>query len=203
MTGFNDYKYITVYAESTPNPSAMKFVTSCLLLKSNDSYEFSASSSTLKNSLFAKTLFQFPFVKGLFISTDFITITKSDTIDWGEIVNELREFIQNYLRGGNTVIDIETEKEIIQESLKTEISQSNRNETEINILNILDEYVRPAVEQDGGLISFHSFENGVVKLVLQGSCSGCPSSQMTLKSGIETLLKQMIPAVKAVEAVET
>jgi Fe-S cluster biogenesis protein NfuA len=201
MSPLIDYKYITVYAESTPNPTAMKFVASIFLVENGDCYEFSAASSSLKNSLFAKKLFEFPFVKGLFISSNFVTITKSNNIEWDKITTQLREFIQSYLREGNPVINTHSQEFESNSPIESEVI-GNVGEAEHKIMAILDEYVRPAVEQDGGLISFRSFDDGVVKVVLRGSCSGCPSSQMTLKSGIENLLKQMMPEVKSVEAVE-
>lgn len=204
MQNPNDPRYITVYAESTPNPASMKFVASNWLVTNGDAYEFSASSSTLQSSPFAKKLFEFPFVKGLFISANFITITKSEAVEWIEVTGQLREFFQNYLREGNLVVKAEALlNEMKNDDTEHIISPAKEySETENKIISIIDEYVRPAVEQDGGLITFHSFNDGIVKVTLQGSCSGCPSSQMTLKSGIENLLKQMVPGVQSVEAVE-
>ncbi len=196
----NDYKYTTVYGESTPNPSSMKFVSSSFFITNGDSYEFSADSTTLKNAPLALALFEMPFVKSLFFSSNFVTVTKTDDVEWDEIMTPLREFIQSYLREGNFVFnDVVSTQNLHAES---QIAIDQFGEAEHKIMALLDEYVRPAVEQDGGLISFKAFEDGIVKVVLQGSCSGCPSSQMTLKSGIENLLKQMMPEVKSVEAVE-
>ena len=196
----NDYIYTTVYGESTPNPSSMKFVSSRLLINDGDSYEFTPSSVNLKNAPLAKELFELPFIKSVFFSSNFITVTKTDEVEWDEITPPLREFIQSYLRKGYAIIKTINAKAESEQNTYKPIEEFG--EAEHKIIAILDEYVRPAVEQDGGLISFRAFENGIVKVVLQGSCSGCPSSQMTLKSGIENLLKQMMPEVQSVEAVE-
>ena len=196
----SNYKYITVYGESTPNPSSMKFVASNFFITNGEAHEFSADSTTLNNAPLAQALFEMPFIKSLFFSSNFVTVTKTDDVEWDEIMTPLREFIQSYLREGNPVFNNTGAEQKLR--VESQIALDQFGEAEHKIMALLDEYVRPAVEQDGGLISFKAFEDGIVKVVLQGSCSGCPSSQMTLKSGIENLLKQMMPEVKSVEAVE-
>jgi NFU1 iron-sulfur cluster scaffold homolog, mitochondrial len=193
---------ITIYAESTPNPSSMKFVSNTLLME-NGSVEFTnpleASSSPLAQQLFA-----FSGVKGVFITSNFITITKDKETDWFDITNILREFIRGYLASGEKIFTAPPEHShqedgpIITEPTKT--ASVNETEIEKQIINMLEEYVKPAVEQDGGAIYFRSFNEGVVTVALKGSCSGCPSSTLTLKAGIENLLKKMVPEVTSVVA---
>lgn len=189
-------RIITIYAESTPNPSSMKFVANTMLIEGAP-IEFTNASQTASSPL-AKKLFQFPFVKGIFISSNFITLTKQDFVEWNDIILELREFLKTYLTEGNPVLaeKVFTEKAAVVSSEKVE--EKITSEIDIKIAEILDEYIKPAVESDGGAITFKSFKDGVVTVILQGSCSGCPSSTMTLKAGIEGLLKRLVPEVKEV-----
>lgn len=182
---------ITVYAEATPNPHSMKFVANKLL--SETSFDFPNVESAT-NSEFVTQLFKFSFVKGVFIASNFVTITKEPSIEWVEIMPIIREFVKAYVESGDTIVP-----QTISE--KTGLpGEENINGAEEKIKQLLDEYVRPAVEQDGGAINFKSYENGKVTVTLQGACSGCPSSTLTLKAGIETLLKRMMPEVNEVIA---
>lgn len=192
---------VTVYAESTPNPSSMKFVASIPLLMEG-SVEFN-SREACKSSPLAAQLFDFSGVKSVFISANFVTVTKDSEIDWYEITNIIREFIRGYLMEGGKAFTSNPFADQKQPEIAAETSlpvSADQSEIEEQIIRMLDEYVKPAVEQDGGAIIFRSFENGVVTVALKGSCSGCPSSTMTLKSGIENLLKQMVPQVTEVVA---
>jgi Fe-S cluster biogenesis protein NfuA len=144
----------------------------------------------------AKELFGFPFVKGVFIASNFVTLTKTPDTDWNDVIPSLREFLKEYLEEGKVVIN---EHEIVAKQ-DNNIVLSEDTDIVARIKELLENYVKPAVEMDGGAISFKSFNDGVVSLVLQGSCSGCPSSMITLKSGIEGMMKRMIPEVKEVVA---
>ncbi len=185
---------VSIYTEMTPNPETMKFVANKLLYpgKSIDfDHEEAASPSPL-----AKELFGFPFVKGVFIASNFITLTKTAETDWNDVIPSIREFLKEYLEEGKAVIN---EDEIV---VKHESNMIDSDDDDIvkKIKELLENYVKPAVEMDGGAISFKSYQNGTVSLVLKGSCSGCPSSMVTLKSGIEGMMKRMIPEVKEVVA---
>lgn len=187
---------IIVYAESTPNPATMKYVVNRLLLP-EISVEYTTSDEAA-NSPLALSLFQFPFVKGVYITGNFITVSKHTHVEWVEVMNELREFIREFIESGQQVFtELPKPKEKV---VSTENISLSAGETESKIIEILDEYIKPAVEQDGGEITFQSFENGVVSVILKGSCSGCPSSTLTLKAGIEQLLKRMVPGVEQVVA---
>lgn len=196
-------KPVIIYAESTPNPSSMKFVANQLLIHNGATAQYLSKAETTGAPLAAK-LFAFPFVKAVFLAANFITVTKIDTVQWDEITLELREFIRVYISEG---------KPIITELPKTEVPVDNTfsatkevftqhsaptTEIEVKIVEILEQYIRPAVEGDGGSITFKSFKDGVVTVQLRGACSGCPSSTVTLKAGIEGLLKRMVPEVKEV-----
>ena len=190
-----------VYAESTPNPNTMKFVVN-MMFTETQRFEFT-NMEQAKASPLAEKLFAFPFVTGVFITSNFITVTKNDMVPWDEVMIEVREFIQNELRNGTAVVTEEAEavaEELAPAPLQNHASTDN--EIDRKIIDILDEYVKPGVESDGGHIAFQRFENGTVHVLLQGSCSGCPSSTMTLKAGIEGLLKNMLPGqIESVEAV--
>ena len=182
---------ITVYGETTPNPSALKFVVSRMLTRS--AIEFKNIDQTAASPL-AKELFKFPYVKEIFIDENYISVTKYDVNNWDEITLELRSFIKQFIENGGTVLDENFVQEtLVEETKKTEEFDS-LDVTSQKIINILEEYVKPAVAADGGNIAFESFdeENKIVKVILQGACSGCPSSTFTLKSGIEGLLKSML-----------
>lgn len=182
---------ITVYGETTPNPSALKFVVSKMLTRS--AVEFKNIDQTASSPL-AKELFKFPFVKEIFIDENYISVTKYEINNWEEITLELRSFIKQFIENGGTVLEENFFQETLVEETKKTEEFDNLDSTSQKIINILEEYVKPAVAADGGNIAFESFdeENKVVKVILQGACSGCPSSTFTLKSGIEGLLKSML-----------
>lgn len=196
---------VVIYAESTPNPSSMKFVANRMLIADGATAQYLSAAETGKAPLPAK-LFQFPFVKSVFISANYITVGKNELVSWEDITLELREFLRDYLGKGLSVIDELPVKEVAVDSTfkktTTVFTEHTvpQNETENKIVEVLEQYIRPAVEQDGGLITFRSFENGIVTVQMRGACSGCPSSTVTLKAGIEALLKRMVPGVQEVVA---
>ena len=188
----------SVYAESTPNPGVMKFVVNRAIIY-GDSQEF-MNIDEAKNAPLAVKLFHFPFVKEVFIAKNFVSITKYDMMEWDDIVMEVREFIRDYLADGGVVVEEAVVNESQQEAATEnvahpDVEQKELGEIEMRIVQILDEYVAPAVESDGGNIKFISYEEGKVSVLLQGACSGCPSSTVTLKQGIESMLKQMLPTL--------
>lgn len=183
----------TIYAESTPNPTTMKFVANRVLLE--EGLAEYTSFEEAKGSPLAMKLFGFPFVTGVFIQSNFITVMKSDMVSWQDVVMELREFIRGYLNDGGAVVtelDVNTVR-TPEELAATTVHAEASSELEEKIIAILDNEIAPAVAQDGGNITFKGYENGVVNVVLRGACSGCPSSTVTLKNGIETLLKNRLP----------
>jgi NFU1 iron-sulfur cluster scaffold homolog, mitochondrial len=192
-----DIPYI-IYAEATPNPASIKFVANKLLLVSGASADYE-SVAEAKDAPIVKALFQFPFVKRVFVASNFVSVTKSDTVEWEEIMDELRLFITSWLNKGNAIIDKLPQREVAKDSgFKEKVTVNTQhavpaNEVENKIIEVLEQYIRPAVEQDGGLITFKELRDGVVTVQLRGSCSGCPSSTMTLKAGIEALLKRLLP----------
>ena len=179
----------TVYAESTPNPSVMKFVANKLLVP--ESFEFK-NIDEAKISPLAQKLFHFPFIKEIFINSNYISITKYEINSWDEVVMEIREFVRSFLEEGNIVIEESIE---LKKDFKNPTGFENLNELEKQIISILKEYIQPAVASDGGNIEFDSYDSNKksVRVILQGACSGCPSSTLTLKNGIETMLKEMMP----------
>lgn len=192
---------VTVYAESTPNPSAMKFVANKKLVTSTHDF---TSIDEAKYSPLASELFHFPFVKGVFIDENYISITKYEVAEWNDITMELREFIRNYIESGKEVVVANSPEVLEKTTEKLDTQYENLDDTSKEIINILEEYVKPAVASDGGNIQFESYnaENKTVKVILQGACSGCPSSTFTLKSGIENMLREMMKGkVELVEAI--
>ncbi|WP_017730123.1 NifU family protein [Nafulsella turpanensis] len=185
-------RYVTLYLESNPNPNSLKFVANFMLVPEGESFDYPNVESA-ENSPLAQMLFGFDFVDRVFIMSNFVTVTKKESVEWAEIQAELKQAIYKYMQENNFAVKPEAAPTNQQAS-------ENDTETVKKIKGILDEYIRPAVESDGGAIQFHSFNDGVVKVLLQGSCSGCPSSTITLKAGIENLLKRMLPEVKTVEA---
>ena len=157
------------------------------------------SAAEAKDAPIAQKLFQFPFVQRLFVSSNYITITKVDSVIWEEIRDELRVFITDYLNKGNAIINKLPEQVVAKDSSFKETVSINTqhvapgNDVENKIIEVLEQYIRPAVEQDGGLITFKELKDGVVTVQMRGSCSGCPSSTLTLKAGIEALLKRLLP----------
>jgi Fe-S cluster biogenesis protein NfuA len=177
--------------EANPNPNSLKFVVNFMLAEEGISFDYPNLASADSSPL-AQELFNFAAVERVFISSNFITVTKSEAVDWLEIRDHIRDHIKSYLESGKNPVQVKMEKDPLFDENDSEIVK--------NIKGILDEYIRPAVEQDGGAIIFHSFQDGIVKVLLQGACSGCPSSTVTLKAGIENLLTRMLPEVKGVEA---
>ncbi|MXV51204.1 NifU family protein [Pedobacter sp. HMF7647] len=176
---------INVFTESTPNPATMKFLVNKLLINGSVDY---ATKESAEKSPFAKELFKFDFVNGVFFASNFVTVTKTETASWDDIEPVLKDFVKGAVEAELKVKDDISEQEVSFEG----------NEAEVKIQQILHDYVRPAVEQDGGAITYKSFNEGVVTVELRGSCSGCPSSTITLKAGIEALLKRMVPEVTEV-----
>jgi Fe-S cluster biogenesis protein NfuA len=187
---------ISIYTEMTPNPETMKFVANKLLYpgKSIDFPDVEAA----KPSPLAVELFGFPFIKSIFIASNFVTLTKTPETDWADVIPAVRHFLKEYLEEAKPVIN---EEEIVVTSRVdgNAIAADDDNVVK-RIKELLENYVKPAVEMDGGAIQFRSYHEGVVNLMLQGSCSGCPSSMITLKAGIEGMMKRMIPEVKEVVA---
>lgn len=188
---------VSIYTEMTPNPETMKFVANKLLYpgKSVDfKNEESASASPLAMQLFA-----FPFIQSVFIASNFVTLTKTNDIeDWQDVIPSVKQFLKEYLEEGNVIINEEELAAMKPES--TNQIHSSDGDVVKRIKELLENYVKPAVEMDGGAIQFLSYDNGTVNLKMQGSCSGCPSSMITLKAGIEGMMKRMIPEVREVVA---
>ena len=192
---------ITIYAESTPNPAVLKFVANKKLVASG--HEFKSIDDTNESPL-AEKLFHFPFVKEVYIDENYISINKYEMADWNDITTEVREFLRDYLEQGKEVLSENatvSKKEIAQQA---DINFEKLDDTSKDIVNIIEEYIKPAVASDGGNIMFDSYDqkSKVVKVILQGACSGCPSSTFTLKNGIENMLKEMLKdKVEHVEAI--
>jgi Fe-S cluster biogenesis protein NfuA len=183
-------KEVSIYLESNPNPNSLKFVVNEMLIPEGLSFDFPDEESA-ENAPLARELFAYPFVDRVFYMSNFVTVTKKEGFDWLEIQGTLKNHIKQFLEAGKYIIEVS----------EPETTTAEETETVKKIKGILDEYIRPAVEQDGGAITFHSFHDGVVRVKLQGSCSGCPSSMITLKAGIENLFKRMMPEeIHAVEA---
>ena len=180
----------------TPNPETMKFVANKLLYPGK-SIDFPDMESA-KPSPLAIELFGYPFIKAVFIASNFVTLTKTHDTDWNDVIPSIRQFLKEYMEEGKVVIN-EEEVVMVKKESSNEISADD-NDVVKRIKELLENYVKPAVEMDGGAIQFKSYEDGVVNLMLQGSCSGCPSSIITLKAGIEGMMKRMIPEVKEVVA---
>jgi len=180
---------VSVYAESTPNPNAMKFVVNKKIV--DDIFEFKSIEETLESPL-AKSLFSFPLVKEVFFDFNFVSIIKKIEFNWEENVMEIREFIRSFIQDGNTIVFEENIKKVKAKKNNIKIDDVSKE-----IIKIIDENIKPAVASDGGNILFESYDSETkkVNVILQGACSGCPSSTITLKSGIETMLKDMLPGM--------
>ena len=183
-------KAVNIYLEANPNPNSLKFVSDEMLVEPGKNYDFPNAESA-EHAPLAAELLQYDYVRRVFYMSNFITVTKDENVEWIEIQEELKAHIKRYLESGKSIINL---SEMPLKEKETEM--------DVKIKSLLEEYIKPAVEQDGGAIEYKSFEDGVVKVFLQGSCSGCPSATVTLKSGIENLLKSMLPEVKSVEAEE-
>lgn len=187
---------ISIYTEMTPNPETMKFVANKLLYPGK-SVDFPDEASA-KPSPLSVELFSFPFIKSVFIASNFVTLTKTVDTDWNDVIPAIRQFLKEYLEEGKPVVNEEELASIKQES-SNEVTADDDDVVK-RIKELLENYVKPAVEMDGGAIQYKSYNDGVVNLIMQGSCSGCPSSMITLKAGIEGMMKRMIPEVKEVVA---
>jgi Fe-S cluster biogenesis protein NfuA len=189
---------ISIYTEMTPNPETMKFVANKLLYPGK-SIDFPDEASAAPSPL-AKELFSFPFIKSVFIASNFVTLTKtSDTENWQDVIPSIKQFLKEYLENGGPVVN-EDEVQVHKKQDASNTVQADDDDVVVRIKELLENYVKPAVEMDGGAIQFKSYADGVVNLALQGSCSGCPSSMITLKAGIEGMMKRMIPEVQEVVA---
>jgi Fe-S cluster biogenesis protein NfuA len=186
---------ISIYTEMTPNPETMKFVANKLLYpgKSIDFPDVTAA----KPSPLAIEVFGFPFIKSVFIASNFVTLTKTSDTDWDDVIPAIRQFLKEYLEEGKPVVN---EDEVVVIKSEGNLIDADDDDVVKRIKELLENYVKPAVEMDGGAIQFKSYNEGTVNLMLQGSCSGCPSSMITLKAGIEGMMKRMIPEVKEVVA---
>ena len=188
---------VSIYTEMTPNPETMKFVANKLLYPGK-SIDIAEENLAFASPL-AKELFSFPFIKSVFIASNFITLTKAtENEDWQDVIPTIKTFLKEYLEAGGVVVNEEEIAKIKQEATNT--VHADDDDVVKRVKELLENYVKPAVEMDGGAIQFKSYNDGVVNLMLQGSCSGCPSSMVTLKAGIEGMMKRMIPEVKEVVA---
>lgn len=186
--------FITVYAEQTPNPETLKFVFNKPIAPRGVSFDFPTKEDAERSPL-AKALFEFDYVKGVFIGSDFVTITKTQDKKWVELIPAIRTFLKDYIMAGGPVVT-----DTMMEEVPSFAPDENDSEVVAKIKEILAKNVRPVVEMDGGAIDFVDYQDGVVTLAMKGACSGCPSSTVTLKSGIEGLLKRQIPEIKEVVA---
>ena len=197
---------VTIYAEMTPNPATMKFVANSLLIRYGATASFDKPEECEEAPL-ARVLFSFPFVKSVFFANNFVTITKSEGVEWDDVILELREYLTNYLQAGQPIFTTppkvtqhETASSSAEQKSFVKITDTPADEVEEKIINLLEEYVRPAVESDGGAIHFKSYENGELTLKLSGACAGCPSSTATLQGGIKNLFAKYMPEVTSVVA---
>ena len=188
---------VSIYTEMTPNPETMKFVANKLLYPGK-SIDIADENLAFASPL-AKELFSFPFIKSVFIASNFVTLTKNtEQDDWQDVIPTIKTFLKEYLENGGIVVNEEEVAKMKQEASNT--VNADDNDVVKRIKELLENYVKPAVEMDGGAIQFKSYNDGIVNLMLQGSCSGCPSSMVTLKAGIQGMMKRMIPEVKEVVA---
>jgi len=190
-------RMVTIYTESNPNPNSMKFVVNFMLVDEGKSHDFPDRNSA-KDAPLAFNLFEnFSFVDRVFYMNNFVTVTKNESVDWIEARPLLSDYIKYHLEQDEPLLEV---NRVVKE--KKPVEPGENGEIIGKIKDVLDEYIKPAVEMDGGAITFDSYQDGVVRVLLQGSCSGCPSSTVTLKAGIESLLTRAIPEVNSVEAKE-
>ncbi|MEM6964607.1 MAG: NifU family protein [Bacteroidota bacterium] len=189
---------VMLYTEQTPNPESLKFVTNRMLHKGTA--DFREAELAEEWSPLATTLFELPYVKGVYVCNNFVSITKEFNYAWEDIMLKLKDFLKKYIEEGGAIVSEGFEEAMEKiEAERSDIKYSEEDTVIVRkIKELIDTYVKPAVEMDGGNIEFKSFDQGIVTVILQGSCSGCPSSTVTLKSGIEGMLKRMVPEVKEV-----
>ena len=185
---------VSVYTESNPNPNSLKFVANIMLMPEGVSRDYPTHEETKEAPLAAALFENFDFITGVFYMNNFVTVTKQEAIEWFEVKGKVQQFIKDWVQEGKAIIT--------GEIVDTTDEELTGNDAEAKIKGVLEEYIKPAVEMDGGAIKLASYHEGVVTVTLQGSCSGCPSSTITLKNGIENLLKRMVPEVKEVVAEE-
>lgn len=187
-----------LYTEQTPNPETLKFVMNRIIYKGIA--DFKNAEQAYNWSPFASALFDFPFVKGVYLCNNFVTITKESEMEWNDIMLELKEYIKSYVADSKPIILEGYQEYLDQHEKDNPVMQYNEADAELvkRIKDLIETYVKPAVEMDGGNIEFKAYDQGIVYVIMQGSCSGCPSSTVTLKAGIEGMLKRMIPEVKEV-----
>lgn len=192
---------IMLYTEQTPNPESLKFVTNRMLFRGTA--DFREQELAFQWSPLATSLFELPYVKGVYICNNFVTVTKEFNYEWADIMLKLKEFIKDYVNNGGAIVNEGFEdamSEIEAERRASYVYSDDETAIVTKIKDLIDTYVKPAVESDGGNIEFKAYEQGRVVVVMQGSCSGCPSSTVTLKAGIEGMLKRMIPEITEVVA---
>lgn len=190
-------RYINLYTEASPNPDSMKIVINLVITPEGKDFNFVRGSAADSSPLAQELFEQFSWLSQVFILNNFITLTRQTDTEWFELLTEVKPFLKTWFEDKKPVFVFDSEL-----AMQTAVAAPEPgNETEKQIIEVLEEYVRPAVESDGGAISFHSFLDGVVQVELRGSCSGCPSSALTLKQGIENLLTRMVPGVREVVAV--
>lgn len=192
---------VLLYTEQTPNPESLKFVTNRMLYKGTA--DFREEELAKEWSPIATTLFELPYVKGVYVCNNFVTVTKEFNYAWEDVMLKLKDFIKNYIEeGGKIITEGFADAMAALEAERGVGYEYSEDEAEIvqKIKDLIDTYVKPAVESDGGNIEFKAWDKGIVTVVLQGACSGCPSSTVTLKSGIEGMLKRMVPEVQEVIA---
>ncbi len=189
---------VMLYTEQTPNPETLKFVMNRIIYKGIA--DFKNAEQAFDWSPFASAIFEFPFVKGVYLCNNFVTITKESEIEWNDIMLELKEYIKGYVADSKPIINEGYQAYLDQQEKDNSTIQYSEADAELvkRIKDLIETYVKPAVEMDGGNIEFKAYDQGVVYVIMQGSCSGCPSSTVTLKAGIEGMLKRMIPEVTEV-----
>ena len=189
---------VMLYTEQTPNPESLKFVTNRMLYRGTA--DFREEALAREWSPLAAALFDQPYVKGVYITNNFVTISKEFNYEWADIMLKLKDFIKNHVEGGGEILKegYAEAMQALEAERTTEQFTGEDGEIAQRIKELIDTYVKPAVEMDGGNIEFKSYDKGTVYVIMQGSCSGCPSSTVTLKSGIEGMLKRMVPEVQEV-----
>lgn len=189
---------VMLYTEETPNPEALKYVTNRMLFRGIA--DFKEKDLAAEWSPMANSLMELPYVKSVYFNNNYVTITKEFNYEWEEVMNRLKEFVKNYIENGGVIVNegfAEYNEKLLAEQNANQFS-GEEGEVARKIKELIDMYVKPAVEGDGGNIEFKAYEKGKVYVIMQGSCSGCPSSTVTLKSGIEGMLKRMVPEVQEV-----